>query len=282
MLVLPDSHPLRSFGVSPEVAEAHARVRIGIVNIMPKLESYESSLLTPLAAVSSLVEPVFVRLESHGYNSSDADHLDRFYVPFEKAGKLDGLLLTGAPVEEIPFAEVHYWNELSTILREAQRSIASTLGVCWGGLAVAKVLGVEKRIFRQKLFGVFEDRALVPGHDVVGTRFVCAHSRHSGVREDELEIAARDGVVRLLSRGEESGYSMFESTDGRLIAHLGHPEYEADRLAFEWNRDRELGRTDVAPPANFDATTPKTTWQGHRNDVFGAFVARASQESSRT
>lgn len=277
MLILPDSHPRRALAVPSDPALAgRPRVRIGIINIMPKLEEYEPSLLAPFVASSSLVEPVFVRLESHGYHSSDAAHLDRFYVPFEKAGVLDGLLLTGAPVEEIPFVQVHYWSELSGILEHAQQTIPCTLGLCWGGLAVAKVLGVEKRTFRQKLFGVFEDRALVAGHDVIDGSFVCAHSRHSGARTDDLEAAARTGTVRLLSHGEQSGYTVFESADGRLLAHLGHPEYEAERLLFEWNRDRALGRTDVPAPHAFDPDAPETSWRGHRDDVFEAFLRRAS------
>ena len=252
-------------------------MRIGIVNIMPKLEAYEPSLLAPLAHVPELVEPVFLRLESHGYQSSDHAHLDRFYVSYAQASAarpLDGLLVSGAPVEELPFDEVHYWRELAELLGHARTHVKRTLGVCWGALALGKVLGVEKRVFSQKLFGVFEDRLLEPSP--AGPRsFVCAHSRHSGALESDLESAARAGTVRLLSRGEQSGYTTFESTDGRFIAHLGHPEYEAERLAFEWIRDRDLGRTDVQPPANFDADHPVTSWRGHRDDVFGDFLKAA-------
>lgn len=278
-ILLAEGHPHRSLAVEEAGA---ARVRIGIINIMPRVEAYERSLLAPLAELPARVEPVFVRLESHGYQSSDHAHLDRFYRPYEaatSAAPLDGLLLTGAPVEELPFEEVHYWRELSAILAHARATVRCTLGLCWGALALAKVLGVEKRLFTKKLFGVFEDRVLVEGHDVLGGAggsFVCAHSRHSGLAPDELSRAAEAGVVRVLARGERTGASMFETPDRRFLGHLGHPEYEGERLAFEWARDRDLGRTDVDPPANFDADAPQTTWRSHRDAVFAGFVARAS------
>ncbi|MBS2018739.1 MAG: homoserine O-succinyltransferase [Deltaproteobacteria bacterium] len=279
-IVLPDGHPHRSLAVQ---GDGSRRVRIGIINIMPRVEAYEPSLLAPLAVLPVRVEPVFVRLESHGYQSSDHAHLDRFYRSFDAVtseAPLDGLLLTGAPVEEIAFDDVHYWRELSAILSHAKKTVRSTLGLCWGALALAKVLGIEKRLFSKKLFGVFEDRVLSPlGHDVLGGAggsFLCAHSRHSGLLPDELGQAAECGVVRVLSRGEQTGVSMFETPDLRFLGHLGHPEYEGERLAFEWNRDRELGRTDVDPPANFDADSPRTTWRSHREAVFAGFVARAS------
>ena len=269
-LLLPPRHPsAASLGVA-RADTGGRRLRIGIVNIMPKLEAYEPSLLAPLAHLPRLVEPVFLRLESHGYQSSDHAHLDRFYTSYEQASArrpLDGLLVSGAPVEELPFEEVHYWRELEELLLDARTQVKRTLGVCWGGLALGKMLGIDKRIFPQKLFGVFEDELLEPAAG--GPRsFVCAHSRHSGAVHADLESAARAGTVRLLSRGEQSGYTTFASSDGRFFAHLGHPEYEAERLAYEWLRDRDLGRTDVPPPANFDADAPVTSWRGHRAPGF--------------
>lgn len=278
-IVLPEGHPHHGLGVA---RDASRHVRIGIINIMPRVEAYEPSLLAPLASLSARVEPVFVRLASHGYQSSDHEHLDRFYRPFEEViaeRPLDGLLLTGAPVEELAYEDVHYWRELAELLGHARTHINATLGLCWGALALAKVLGIEKRVYPRKIFGVFEDRVLVPAHDVLAdgsASFVCAHSRHSGLEPDDLGRAAEDGVVRVLARGERTGATMFETPDRRFLGHLGHPEYEGERLAFEWKRDRDLGRTDVEPPASFDANAPTTTWRGHREEVFAGFVARAA------
>lgn len=269
-LLLPAGHPQAA-----QVVEAGEgpRLRIGIINVMPKLEAYEPYLLAPFATLPELVEPVFLRLETHGYASSDAAHLDRFYRTYAEAGELDGLLLTGAPVEELAFEDVHYWRELAGILQHARSNVRCTLGLCWGGLALGALCGVEKVVFPRKLFGVFAHQPLVP---TLGTEpFLCAHSRHSGVDARSIEQAERRGDVRLLARGEEAGHAVFETPDERWLAHLGHPEYEGERLAYEWNRDVALGRTDVAPPANFDPRAPRTTWLAHRQTVFGTLVSRA-------
>lgn len=277
-LVLPDHHPFQERSTSPDEVQAERPLHIGIINIMPRLEAYEPSLLGPLARVGRTIVPVFVRLESHAYGSSDQDHLARFYRPYESAiahAPLDGLILTGAPVEELPFEEVRYWRELSQILGHARSQVPGTLGICWGGLALGGLLGIEKTLFPKKLFGVFDNRVLVDDHPVLADRrFQCAHSRHSGVTDVELERAANAGIVRLLSHAPETGYSLFETPDHRFLMHLGHPEYEAARLVFEWNRDRGLERPDVGPPENFDLAAPETTWRSHREGLFARWVAR--------
>jgi homoserine O-succinyltransferase len=278
-IVLAPGHPRASLAGSDGEPADPSRLRIGIINIMPRLEAYEPCLLEPLAEHPAAIEPVFIRLGSHGYQSSDHAHLDRFYRPFERAiadAPLDGLIVTGAPVEELAFEDVHYFRELEAILGHARDHVAVTLGLCWGGMVIGRLAGIDKQAFARKLFGVFEDRVLVPGHDIVGTgAFVCAHSRHSGVVEADLEAATRTGVVRPLSRGEATGTTMFETTDRRWIAHLGHPEYTGERIAFEWQRDQQLGRADVRPPANFDPASPATPWRGHRRALFAGFLRRA-------
>lgn len=298
MLLLPDGHPFAHASSArapsgtgsstvPERAAPSARetrpTRIAILNIMPQLEAYEPSLLSPLAAAASrgrVVEPVFVRLESHTYTSSDAAHLERFYRTWREAVReapIDGVVLTGAPVEELAFEDVRYWPELDAILGEAQATSRSTLGLCWGGMALAKRVGVEKILFPRKLFGVFRNRVLEDDHPLLrpdpgASSFPCAHSRHSGIADDALERAARDGRVCLLSHGAETGYTIFEAPDHSWIGHLGHPEYEGARIAFEWARDQELGRTDVPPPHAFDPAAPTTSWRSHREDLFARWL----------
>lgn len=281
-LVLPEDHPFPH----ERPAVGVPRLRVGIVNVMPKLEDYEPLLLGPLSRVPSLIEPAFVRLESHAYQSSDHLHLERFYKPLEAhlaEGPLDALVLTGAPVEELDLEQVHYWSELRELLVYARAHVPSTLGLCWGGLALAGLLGIPKASLPKKLFGVFANRLtssddpLLAGQDEV---FPCAHSRHSGIVDAELERAARDGTVRLLAYGEETGYSIFASADGRYVAHLGHPEYVAERLVFEWQRDSQLGRRDVLPPKGFDPEAPSTSWEGHRETFFSRWLSRTSVPSN--
>jgi homoserine O-succinyltransferase/O-acetyltransferase len=277
-IVLPADHPHAALATPGDAGAP--RVRIGIVNIMPRLEAYEGYLLAPLAEVAARVEPVFLQLGSHGYQSSDRDHLARFYRPVADAlagGPLDGLIVTGAPVEELAFEDVHYYRELVELLGHARGHVGCTLGLCWGGMLLGHLVGVGKRAHARKLFGVFEDQVLVADHDLVtGAAFPCAHSRHAWFVEADLARAAAAGEVTPLGRGERTGTSMFETRDRRFVAHLGHPEYDGARLAFEWERDRGLGRTDVSPPENFDTGAPATPWRAHRARLFAGFVARAA------
>jgi homoserine O-succinyltransferase/O-acetyltransferase len=253
-------------------------LRIGILNIMPQAERYEFSLLYPLGRSVLQIEPIWIRLETHKYNSTDQLHLDKLYVTFEDAvarNKLDGLIVTGAPVEEIPFEQVTYWEEILRILRYAQRNIASTLGLCWGALAIAKFLGMEKVILPKKQFGVFEAVNLDRDHRITGDMddvFWCQQSRHSGIPDGVLEAERDKGKINLLAHSRETGYVIFESSDQRFLMHLGHLEYEPSRLIEEYKRDLAAGRADVELPKNFNVDAPVNTWRAHRNEFFSQWI----------
>ncbi len=253
-------------------------LRIGILNIMPRAETYEFNLLLPLGRSILQIDPVWIRLESHTYTSTRAGHVARFYVTFEQAVRdaiLDGLIVTGAPVEEIPFEEVHYWPELFGIFEYARARIPSTLGICWGGLALAKALGVEKTLYPKKVFGVFKTRNLVADHPITGGLddvFWCPQSRHAGIPDAALERAARAGRVRLLAHAERGGYVLFETPDHRFVMHLGHHEYNSHRLIQEAERDRTQGRKDVGPLRNLDPDEPLNCWRANRNEFFSAWL----------
>jgi homoserine O-succinyltransferase/O-acetyltransferase len=270
---------------------ARRPLRIAIINVMPRAETYEPFLLRPLATGRLSVNPVWIRLTSHVYGSSDLQHITARYLSFDQAlarGNIDGLILTGAPVEELRFEEVHYWPELAEILAHGRTAIPSTLGICWGGLALGRLLGLEKRTFPRKVFGVFEHEKGDDAHPITqdwDDRFFCAHSRHAGFADAEMEAACVDGRVNLLAHGREVGYAIFESRDHRFVAHLGHPEYEAARLALEWERDSSLGRMDVEPPKNFDVARPTNVWRTHCNQLFDSwlrFVARSRAPGAAT
>lgn len=238
--------------------EETARVRVGVINLMPRLETYEPSLLALFAASGVAVEPVWVRLESHAYRSSDPAHLAAHYRSYDRVraeGPIDGLLLTGAPVEHLPLSEVRYWPELSTILDDARASLAGTLGICWGAMALGEREGLRKDVFARKIFGVFE-HALTPaarGHlGLEGATFACPQSRFAGFDRDELARGEADGRVVSLGDGGDAGPTLLATADGRVTMHLGHPEYDADRIGYEWRRDRAAGRTDVDPPRGYD------------------------------
>jgi homoserine O-succinyltransferase len=258
-------------------------LRIGILNIMPQAEDYEVSLLGPLGCSIMQIEPVFIRLYRHNYKSSNLDHLKELYVFFDEAVRhepLDGLIVTGAPVEELAYEEVTYWHELSEILSYARTFIPSTMGICWGGMALAKMLGIDKIRFKKKLFGVFESQTRTLSHPLTQTfddLFYCPHSRHSGL-DDQLVLAAeREQVLRILATSQEAGHFIFESWDGRFISHLGHPEYEASRLVFEAERDARLGRSDVEPPQHFDLSRPHNRWRSHCQQFFTQWIKYVHQ-----
>ncbi|BEV36479.1 homoserine O-succinyltransferase [Synechococcus sp. M16CYN] len=247
-------------------------LRIGILNIMPLGKQYEFNLLHPLGLSVLQIEPIWIRLTSHAYKSWDQDHLNQLYVSWDEAlsqGPLDGLIITGAPVEHLPFEQVSYWKELTKLIGEARHSCASTLGLCWAGFALACLAGVDKVSFDNKLFGIYPMRSLVPGHPLMGTqddKFVCPQSRHAGLLDSAMESAQRQGRLRLLAHGEKVGYTIFETPDQRQLMHLGHPEYNVGRIISEMERDQARG--DVSLPENFDPDHTQTLWRSHRNLLF--------------
>jgi homoserine O-succinyltransferase len=268
------------------VKEDIRALRIGILNIMPKAETYEYRLLHPLGRSVMQIEPVWIRLKTHKYSSSDQSHLDKLYVPFEEAvdrSRLDGLIVTGAPVEEIPFEEVVYWDEIKRILKYARNNIPSTLGICWGGLALAKFLGIDKTVYAKKIFGVYETYNLNREHPITGEMddiFWCAQSRHSGIEDGVLEQERDKGNVRLLAHAKDAGYVIFESSDSRFLIHLGHPEYEPQRLIEEYNRDAAKGRDDVEPPLNLDLNNPVNMQRSHRTEFFTEWIKYLHESTS--
>ena len=252
-------------------------LRIGILNIMPLGEKYEFNILHPLGLSVLQLEPIWIRLESHNYKSWEPKHVDEIYVTYEKAMRdqpLDGLILTGAPVETIDFEDVYYWEEIKTILSDARKNIPSTLGLCWAGFVMAYLEGVKKLNYDHKLFGVFELKNLAPDHPIIGELddvFFCPQSRHAGMPDEAMEEASESGRLKLLAYGPEAGYSIFSTTDDRFIAHTGHPEYNATRLAEEAKRDHE--NPEVPTPANFDFNNPLNRWRSHRNTFFAQWVS---------
>jgi homoserine O-succinyltransferase len=253
-------------------------LRIGILNIMPKAEAYEFNLLFPLGRSILQIIPVWIRLESHIYKSTNKDHLDELYITFKEAiaeNKLDGFIVTGAPVEEVEFKDVRYWDEIVSILNYAQKNIPSTLGICWGGLALAKHIGIDKVTYPKKVFGIFKTRNLNNDNSITGhldDEFWCPQSRFAGIPDDVLEKEQASGRINLLAHAPETGYTIFETPDHRFVMHLGHPEYNSGRLIQEAERDRLKGREDVEPPVNFDVGNPKNLWRSHRNEFFGSWI----------
>ena len=285
LIVRPDYHavPILERNGSRWIPPSQAKrqdirpLRNGILNIMPLGEKYEFNILHPLGLSVLQLEPIWIRLESHNYKSWEPKHVDDIYVTYEEAMRdqpLDGLILTGAPVETIEYEDVYYWEEIKTILSDARKNIPSTLGLCWAGFVMAYLEGVKKLNYDHKLFGVFELKNLAPDHPIIGELddvFFCPQSRHAGMPDEAMEEASESGRLKLLAYGPEAGYSIFSTTDERFIAHTGHPEYNATRLAEEAKRDH--GNPEVPAPANFDFNNPLNLWRSHRNTFFAQWVS---------
>ncbi len=249
-------------------------LRIGILNIMPIANTYEYNILFPIGRSIIQIEPVWIRLKTHPYKSTSKAHLDELYVSFEDAVKergFDGLIVTGAPVEEKKFSEVWFWDELKEILTYAKKNIASTLGLCWGGLALAGFNGIPKTIYTEKISGVYPLKNIDRTNRITGElddTFFCPQSRYAGIEDSILEKKAEEGIVSLLAYSKETGYSIFETTDKRFMIHLGHPEYETERLINEYKRDIGKGIEGVHPPVNLDINNPVNTWRSNSLEFF--------------
>ncbi len=252
------------------------KLRIGILNIMPEAEKYETILLKRIAQQVIPIEIVLIKAKNHAYKTSNKQHLENFYLTFEQAietKKLDGLIITGAPVETMPFKNISYWDELTGIFDYAQHNIISIMGLCWGGIAIGKYLGINNILFPNKLFGVFPSEYLQKKHWITNDTnriFHCPQSRYAGLDENELAVAEKNGTIRLLVNSKEAGHFIFESSDERFIAHLGHPEYDANRIVSEYERDRLKELNHI--PLHFDVNNPVNTWQQSGIDFFAKWL----------
>ena len=246
---------------------------------MPRAETYESLLLARLQSAAQPLEVIWLRLSIPAYASSDRVRIERVYVPLQAAidaSALDGLIVTGAPVEDIPFESVTYWEELSALLRRAREVVPSTLGLCWGGLALARLLEIDKLVFETKVFGVYPLEVTEPSHPLLSDLapvFLCPQSRYSGLSPSHVAAAVANGRARVLAGSTEAGPVILESTDQRFLIHTGHPEYDAERLTFEYQRDLAAKVPGVGAPYNFDLDRAEATWQKASAHFFRSWLS---------
>ena len=228
-------------------------LEIVILNLMPTKVVTETQLMRLLSNSPLQVNVTLVSTETYVGKNTSLEHLERFYKPFSeiKNKKFDGMIITGAPVEEIEFSEVKYWDELKEIFEFAKTNVTSTLFICWGAQAgLYYYYGIEKHKLDKKLFGVFEHKKLVKYDRLLkGTddRFYMPHSRHTTVYEEDIKNC-KDLV--LLSSSKKAGASIIRSKDNKFIFITGHAEYDRDTLEKEYLRDLEKG-LDIEPPENY-------------------------------
>lgn len=264
--------------VMDEVRATHQDIRpikIGLLNLMPLKEDTELQILRSLSNTPLQVDVVFVHTASHESKNTATSHINQFYVTFDsiKDQKFDGFIITGAPVEKIPFEEVDYWEELTKIMEWTKTNVTSTLHLCWGAqAAIYYHYGINKVMLDEKLFGVFQHKVLnrriplVRGFDDV---FLAPHSRHTDV---PIERIREEGRITILAESKKAGVFLAMAEDGRQIFVMGHPEYDRMTLDKEYKRDKLKGM-DIAVPENYyedddDTKRPLLTWRAHGNNLY--------------
>lgn len=250
-------------------------IRIGLLNLMPLKEETELQILRSLSNTPLQVDVVFVHVASHQSKNTPTSHLNKFYVTFEeiKERKFDGFIITGAPIEQMPFEEVDYWEELKTIMEWTKTNVTSTLHLCWGAQAgIYYHYGIDKVPLEEKLFGIFYHKVLnrkiplIRGFDDV---FLAPHSRHTDV---PIEKIRADKRLMILAESEKAGVFLVMAQDGRQIFVMGHPEYDRVTLDKEYKRDKAKGLS-IKIPENYyenddDTKKPLLTWRATANNLY--------------
>lgn len=233
------------------VPKVFASIAIGVVNLMPTKETTEKQWASLMIASDHWIEPVWIQMDSYTPKHTESSYLDRSYVSCEETdlSKLQGIIITGAPVELLPFEKVLYWNELNTFLDKVMAAHIPILSVCWGAQALLyKRFGIGKYELEEKCFGIFEhglddEHRLLKGLE---NPIHLPHSRHTGWREKDLK---GEEALKILIRSKQAGIFALEDWDGNVY-WSGHPEYEQETLLLEYHRDiaKEL---DIQAPKGY-------------------------------
>ena len=250
-------------------------LQIGILNLMPTKIATETQLLRLLGNSALQVEITLVRTGSYQSKNTPEEHLVNFYVTFDEIAdrKFDGFIITGAPVEHMPFEEVDYWQELTEIIEWSKHSVYSTLFICWGAQAgLYHQYKIPKYPLPAKMFGVFphtynlQNVPLLRGFDDI---FYAPHSRHTEIKRQDIEPYPD---LDILAESEEAGVYLVMRQDGRQIFVTGHSEYDPLTLKAEYDRDIRQGKPIQIPanyyPDNDPSRMPVVRWRGHSNLLF--------------
>ena len=250
-------------------------LKVLILNNMPVKQDTELQLLRALSNTPLQVDVTFMNTKTHISQNTSASHLNRFYCTFDdiKHEKFDGLIITGAPVEDISFEEVDYWEEVCAIMDWAERHVTSTLHICWGAQAgFYHYYGIDKIQLPKKLFGIYSHRVsnrkipLVRGFDDV---FLAPHSRHTATSSEELHNCKE---LTILAESDEAGVFLAMAEEGKKIFVTGHPEYDRLTLKNEYFRDLNKGLPIQVPfnyfPEDDPEQRPLLTWRAHSNNLY--------------
>ena len=255
-------------------------LRIGLLNLMPKKIDTENQFARLIGATPLQIELSLIRMSEHETKNTAADHMEAFYRPFSDVAatgeKFDGLIITGAPIEHLPFEEVTYWDELRQVFDWTQGHVHSTFGVCWGGMAMIHHFhGVKKHMLDHKAFGCFRHRNLAPASPYLrgfSDDCVIPVSRWTEVHQEEIDAA---GLTTLLG-SDEAGPCLVEDTAHRALYIFNHLEYDSHTLKGEYDRDIANG-TPINVPQNYypdddPARPPQNRWRSHAHLLYGNWI----------
>lgn len=254
-------------------------LRIAILNLMPTKITTETQLLRLLGNTALQVEVVLLQPGTHQSKNTPEEHLKTFYQIFEQVSdeKFDGMIITGAPVEQLDFEEVHYWEELNKVMDWSAHHVFSTLHICWAAQAgLYHHYRIPKYPLPVKMFGVFEHTVnqkyspLLRGFDDL---FMAPHSRHTEVRREDIKKVSE---LEILAESKEAGVYIVASKDGRQVFVTGHPEYDPQTLKWEYDRDIAKGMLIAIPrnyyPGDDPAGEPLVRWRSHANLLFANWL----------
>ncbi|MCQ2611350.1 MAG: homoserine O-succinyltransferase [Treponema sp.] len=254
-------------------------LKIAIVNLMPTKETTETQLLRLLGNTPLQVEISLVRMEGHVSKNTHSDYLEKFYISSEEVfkHKYDGMIITGAPVEQIAFEKVDYWDELCKIMDYAKTNVFSTLYICWGAQAgLYHHYGIPKYSLDQKMFGIFENTRsvfadpLMRGFD---DKFYIPQSRHTAIKKEDI---IKHDELCILAESPDVGVTLIKSKDNRAIFMTGHLEYDSETLKTEYFRDVDKG-LDIQIPFNYfpldnPSLPPQSSWRSTAHLFFSNWL----------
>jgi len=254
-------------------------LKIAILNLMPDKIATETQLLRLLGNTPLQVDIVLLHPKTHTSKNTSGEHLFKFYNTFEdiRHEKFDGLIITGAPIEQFEFEEVTYWNELKDIMDWSKENVYSTMHICWGAQAgLYHHYGIPKYPLDAKMFGIFlhevckKNTRLLWGFD---DEFYVPQSRHTEIRREDIEKVPE---LDILAESKESGIHIVASKDGRQIFVTGHSEYDSETLKNEYNRDIDKG-LDIQVPKNYFPNDdpkifPQVKWKSHAHLLFANWL----------
>ena len=254
-------------------------LRIVILNLMPLKVTTETDLIRLLSNTPLQMDICFMKLQSHTPKNTPVEHMMMFYKSFEELSsqKFDGMIITGAPIENMDYEVVEYWEEIQTIFNWSRTHVTSTMFLCWGAMAgLYHFYGIPKYPLPKKMFGIFQQQTLNPALPIFrgfDDTFFMPQSRHTEVRKEDI-LAHKE--LEIIAESPESGVSIVMARGGREFFITGHLEYAPDTLDREYKRDKGK-RDDVDVPVNYyvnnnPAKPPIVTWRAHANLFYSNWI----------